>query len=293
MRGTEAILASQARLALMPQQLAQAREAAVARREADARAAAAKREADAAPAEAKPAAQRSADRAQQDAAEAAEKFDAAAKPVLPQSAEAVVAALEPFAPEATAARDLVSAKLVPALKAMAQATKSGDDASADRAANDARQAIDAAQRELSRAQDAFADRDPLVAARWFAKAAADALSHKPPEFAAAERHQRTTAAALSRSRDLSLRKAVAQRLALLPGLRPVLSPPAPADARPAEGHGPAPFGAYGATAREWRRLRPRESEDAAAPLRESAPPEYGEALDLYFKALNKVRDGGK
>ena len=99
---------------------------------------------------------------------------------------------------------------------------------------EARQAIDAAQREVARAEDAFAERNPLVAAKWFARAAADALGHKPPDFHRARDYQDRTERALARSWDLSIHRAAAQRLAAVPSMRPLLAVVPPADALSAD-----------------------------------------------------------
>ena len=44
--------------------------------------------------------------------------------------------------------------------------------------------------------------------------------------------------------------------------------------------------------REWGRFRTREAEGLNASLRESDPPEYQEALKIYFEELGKSQPAG-
>jgi hypothetical protein len=254
------------------------------RRAAGQRADQARREADAAPADQKAAAQRTAAQAREDEKEVAGQLDEMSKSV-GGIADSLLGSLDPYAPETTAARDIVSQQLAPALKLLVQVAKVPDAGPADRAAADARQAIEAAQRELAKAQDAMAERDPLVAAKAYAKAAADALLRKPPDFQGAQRHQQNTVKQLDRAWDLSLRRAATQRLAMVPSLKQVLTIVPPPDARSVDSTKAA------SATKDWRRLRARDQDITNATLREATPPEYEAALDLYFKALNKARDG--
>jgi hypothetical protein len=218
-------------------------------------------------------------------------------PITAASAQALADSLRPYAPETLLAQDVVTTQLMPALEALASAVQSPEGGAVDRAAGQARQAIQAAQTATDRAEDEIAERDPLVVAKWFARAAADALSRNPPDFGTAQAYQDRTARALARSWDVSIHRAAAQRLAVLPSMRALIALVPPADALSADvpptartGANPA---ATGTAAHEWRRLRPREPDDGAASFRDSAPPEYEAALDLYFKALNKGRESGK
>jgi hypothetical protein len=189
---------------------------------------------------------------------------------------------------------VLAVQLAPAVQALREATEMG---AAERAAADARQAVEAAQRELAAAQELLVERDPLVAARAFARAATDALSRKPPDLKSAQGLQRNTTAALSRAWDQSIHQAAARRLAGVPSLRPLFAAgplphadplsPAAGGARPAS---PPFFGPPGPTAREWWRLRPREGELLGPTLRESDPVGYEAALRAYFEALGKARE---
>src|SRR5258706_9918877 len=96
------------------------------------------------------------------------------------------------------------AQLVPALVALS-ADLPGDDADElDRAAADTREAIQTTQRELATARDMLVQRDPLVAARWFARAAAESLELSPPDLGVARRHQAGVFESLSRAWDQSI-----------------------------------------------------------------------------------------
>lgn len=297
-RAIAVILSTQRRLAELPQQLTEATETAAVRKMASDRLAMAKREAASAPPDQKAAADRAAAVAARELKEADDRLMAALAPTGAELADVLAVSLEPFAPEAARPREIVSIQLGPALKGFNEALKAKepDRAKADRSAGEVRQAIEAAQRELAAAQDAFTERDPLVAAKWFAWAAADALSRRPPDWTAAGRHQRNTAAALSRAWDRSIHDAATRRLELVPSMRPLFgtTPTAPEITTP----GPRPggvaqssvVGAAVPASREWRRLRPRDADDLpTAALRETDPAGYEAALKLYFEAIGKAR----
>jgi hypothetical protein len=294
-RATATLLRVQEQLAAMPQDLTRSQEAASALRQAAARAQMARSDADAAPDDRKAALEMAARQADQDKADAEERFRAVALPVVPASAESLATALAQFEPESTAAREIVARQLVPALQGFEQVAKSGDAAAAERAAADARSAIVSAQAELARAQQLFTERDPLVAAKWFARAAADSLSRNPPDLTAAQRRQLEASLALSRAWDRTIHQAAAQRLALVPSMQSLFGVPvAPATRGGPGGTGTAPAPATDlASVREWGRLRPREMEDLTAPVRESEPVGYEKALQLYFQRLGQVQDNNK
>jgi hypothetical protein len=298
-RAAAAVLAAQEAFALMPQQLAAAQEALPAWQAAMMRAEQAKKDAAAMPGERQPAAQRAAAQADRDATDAAERFQARRQPVSPAAAGQLSAALEPFAPETNGAVDVIARALVPALQRLDDAPKTGDPAAFTRAADEARQSIEAAQKELAFAQESLTARDPLVAAKWFARAAADSLSRTPPDLRAAQVRQKETSNALSRAWDRTIHDAAAMRMASLPAMQSLYAPanpaPDPAKIAAAVAAGepkpdPAALLAPGlAAVREWARLRPRESQDLNAALRDSEPPGFEEPLRLYFESLGKSR----
>lgn len=293
-RATATLLRAQEQLAVMPQELTRTHEAAVALRQAAARADAANRDAAAAPPERKAALEMAARQAGRERVEAEDRLRGVALPVAPATVEALAAALAAFEPESTAAREVVSRQLIPALLGFEQAARAGDSAAADRAAGEARASIESVQAELARAQQLFTERDPLVAAKWFARAAADSLSRSPPDIHAAQRRQLDASMALSRAWDRTIHQAAAQRLSLLPSMQSLFGvavPTSTASARAGDATGdkPAPPPDL-ASIREWGRLRPRDMDETSAPIRESEPAGYEKALQLYFQRLGQVQD---
>ncbi|MDB5171267.1 MAG: putative rane protein, partial [Phycisphaerales bacterium] len=287
-RATAALLIAQEQLAAMPQELASAEAAASARHEAADRAARARQEANAAPADRKPVAGRAADQAEMDAKAATDRLAKAIEPVAPQVAAELAGRLDPFAPEASAARDVVAKQLSAALTALAAAAMGNDLGAVSRATAEARAAMELAQKELARAQESFTERDPLMAAKWFARAAADSLAHGTPDVRTALAHQSNASVALSRAWDRSIHHAAALRLSVLPSLQSVYAPaPSPADRDTAS---LSPLAPAFAAVRDWGKLRPREGDDLSAPLHEADPPGYEEPLRLYFEAIGKAQE---
>jgi len=298
-RAVAVILSAQAQLSAMPQQITEALSAADDWRRAADRAKAARRDADAATGEHKPAAARAADQADQDAADAAHRLESAAAALAPSAGDALGKSLGPFAPEAVASRAAITDALLPAMKALAESFHSDDPSAAARSAGPLRQAIEAAQVELARARDEVAQRDPLVAAKWFARAAADALGRKPPDFPMARLDQDLTSAALARAWDAAVHRAAAIRLAELPAMHALYAPePITGDgSRLAGGVRPtgsaisaAPGAGTSATAsvaRGWRHLAPRDGDNTATP-HQADPAGYEAALRAYFEALGNV-----
>jgi hypothetical protein len=304
-RATAAVLAAQESLAAMPQQLAAVQESLPAWREAIARAEQAKRDAAAMPDQQRqPAAQRTAIQADRDAADAAKRFQARQKPVSPAVVGNILTSLTSFAPETTGACNAIDSALLPSLKRLESAANAGDVAEVTRAADEARQSIDAVQKELTLAQDAMTARDPLIAAKWFARDAAESLERTPPDLRWAQMRQRDTTAALSRALDREIHDAAALRMALVPAMQSVYAvAPSPGMAGPTTATtttvattNPA-LAAKAATeallrpglaaVREWARVRPRVSRTFGGAMRESDPAGYEEPLRLYFEALGK------
>ncbi len=229
-RATETLLAVQAELTSMPQALAEFQQSAQASHEAEMRAATARQIAASAAKDQRTSAERAARQATQDAEDAAARVNRDYRPVSRDTADAIAARLAPFAPETSAAHELVSQQLGVALGSLAAAARGGDAAAAARAAADARTAIEATQRELAQAQDAFTERDPLSAAKWFARAAADSLSRQPPDLHTAQTHQARVSGAFARAWDRSIHEAASRRLSSVPSLAGVYSPETARDA---------------------------------------------------------------
>ena len=285
-RAASEVLAAQEQLSSMPQALAAAQSAAAARREAGMRAGMAADTARSAPADQKAAADRAAAEADQNAREAANRLEQALEPVSPKAVQSLSDRLEQFAPETDSARAALLGQLAPSMESVTNALRGSDAGAADRSADEARRSMEACQRELAGTQDILMRRDPLVAARWFAKAAAESLSLVPPDVGHARFHQANASAALSRAWDQSIHKAAAERLATLPSLSSILGM-APAASN-------APGGQQGsrfAAAREWGRMRPQEGPELNASMHDADPPGYEASLKLYFEALSKAQGG--
>ena len=289
-RATAAVVKSQEQLTAMPQQLTRAQEEAAALRGAAERVEMARREAATAPADRRQSLERAVRQAESERADAERRFRDASLPLAPSAAEALAVRLAPFEPETAPARQLIEKDLTAALRDFERASLNNDPTAVEMAAGAVRQSIDSAQRELGAAQDEFTARDPLVAAKWFARAAADSLTRSPPDFQSAYRRQVDTSQALSRAWDRTVHEAAAQRLSLVPSIQPLYGVAIPPPVLPAEKTGTATNGAGAMPGmplvREWGRLRTREVEQLNAPLRETEAPGFEKALQLYFDSLS-------
>ena len=295
-RATAAVVKAQEQLAAMPQHLTAAREEAAALKRASDRLEMARREAAAAPPEQKAALGRAVRQAEGERRDAEDRLRRTALPVIPAAATTLARRLDPFQPETTEAREVIRGRLASALLEFEQAAATGDAPRADRAAAAAREAIDVTQQELARVQDVFMERDPLVAAKWFARAAADSLTRSPPDFQSAYRRQMDTSQALSRAWDRTVHEAAAQRMSILPSMQSLYGVPMPmpilAGRRSGTANGAASVSDL-ALIREWGRLRPRQVEELNAPLRETEAPGYEKALQLYFESLSRTSGEGQ
>jgi hypothetical protein len=125
-------------------------------------------------------------------------------------------------------------------------------------------------------------RDPLAAARSFARLAADSLAQSPPNISGAKRHQAGVFESLSKAWDQSIHRVAQQRLASIPSMAAVLGSPiageSDASSRPADRFG---------NARQWDRLRSEDDAAIDAKLHETDPPGYEQSLKLYFEALGR------
>lgn len=294
-RATEAISQAQERLASFPMQLQVAQQLAVSLADASSRLATARAEAADAPPSRQEAAQRVVGMITTEVDEAKSAFEDATKPLRGRLADDLVETLRPFAPDTTGAVAAVDEQLRSALadldQTLSRSAESGDRAGVETAAQQARDALAQVQDALRDAQAKVIERDPLVSARWFARAAADALAAAPPNKRSAAAHQKRTLEALSRAAIDALRRSKNARLSQVPGYAPFYLPSlsgawADADGRPA----PTPADRLFQTLpglREWGRLRERMGESLDAPVRESEPAGYSESLRLYFEVLGK------
>jgi hypothetical protein len=226
--------------------------------------------------------------------EARRNFDAATRQFGSRFSDELAEALRPFEPDTSGAVAAVDEPLKDALadvrRALAAAAKGEEPAGVEPAAQDARDAIAAAQEALRAAQARLIERDPLVSAKWFARAAADALSAAPPNKRTAAAHQKRTLEALNKAAADAVRRSKNARLSQVPNYAPFYLPPA-AGAWPDEDGRPSAAGDRLLQSipglREWGRLHERMGESLDAPVRESEPPGYSDALRIYFEVLGR------
>jgi hypothetical protein len=286
-QGLAAVQRSQEQLAALPQRLTAALGSAEALRQAAEMADRARRDAAAAPPASKPMAQRAAELAASAARDVQKRLAADAAHLAPGIAEQVRKDLLAYHPETSEATHAIAERLGPALTALQQSLRSDGPSDIETAAHAVRFALELAQSHLAAAQTRLLEKDPAVAARFYAHAAAQALALRPPDFPAARRHQESALQALNRAWLEQLRAAGYARLALAPTFRPLLRPSSPDPAAP-PGRSAQGIIEMVPGVREWGFLPPRTPDAAAAPATESDPAGYQEALRLYFDALNKV-----
>jgi len=173
------------------------------------------------------------------------------------------------------------------MQAMQQSMTAGDLTAAEREQSRVLDAIADLQGTLRAAQRKTVDRDPLVAARFFAQRAQEALAQRPPDLVEARLYQKQTSAAIEQAWDQAMNNAVKDRLAQLPSFRSLLMD----DFVVADGAGDGELRAAidRSVAPQWGRLR--ENADATATTGGNAfvPPGYEEALRAYFQTLDKAR----
>lgn len=284
-RATAQLLLAQEQLAAMPRVLADIQSLSQLKRESAARAQTARKQLQLAAAEQQEAAERAAAEAQQSADAAANRLAQAARPLAASAIVSLADRLAAFAPETDGVRDLLLSQLVPALQSCEDAVAADDPAALDRAASDTREALVQSQLELAAARDLIIRRNPLLAARWFAQAAAQSLSLQPPDLSGARRHQAGISEFLARAWDQSVHRAAQERLGVLPSLAGILGPPSPSD----EGRDGGAHDRLFSAAHQWERLRDQGPQyDPTTP--ESQPPGYEQSLKLYFEALGKSQE---
>jgi hypothetical protein len=173
-------------------------------------------------------------------------------------------------------------------------SETGDRAGVEPAAQAARDAIAQVQEALREAQGRVIERDPLVSAKWFAKAAADALAGANKRSAAM--HQKRTMEALNKAAVDAIRRSKNQRLSQVPAYAPLYLPPLSGNWADAGEGGRSNMASERLLQtipglREWGRLRERMGGDPlAAPVRETDPPGYSDALRIYFEVLGREED---
>jgi hypothetical protein len=192
----------------------------------------------------------------------------------------MVRELKTLAPETSVACDTIETLLSPAIESIRASVRITDAAAFSKSADQYRIAISRVQEELRRAQGEFIDRDPLIAARWFARAAETALREKPPDFLLARKQQGNASEALTRAWNSAVRQAAVNRFASIPGIAPLFDPWLSDSLHTLNDP---------SAVRDWRRLRELNMQTNAS-SHEQDPPEYREAIRAYFQALNRTDD---
>ncbi len=294
---TAAMQAAQVELAAMPQALSATIRADLLRVEAANQVTRIRQTATTAPVELQPAMERSAMQGEEDLKTARIAVTTAAERVQPVVAERMAARLGKFAPPTKRSVTAIEHRLLPALRSVSQAIGASDATGLERATKATLRAIEVVQTELARAQDALIERDPLVAAKWFAKAAVQALKETPPDLPAAERNQRVASVALAKAWDRSIRQAANERLAGVPSMMSVFSffpLSAEADGLGTGSEAARRIMSLVPAVREWGRVRAEVGGGPTGAVRRDVdPPGYEEPIRLYFEALGKMKEPAK
>jgi len=284
-QATSALQQIQAELAHMPQQLASAQLAAERYRRAGGQVEEARAAAGGAAVEQQAAAQRAVEQAMRGLAEAEDQLRAVGGAMSAAVADEMTSRLRALAGETTHAADVISEQLAAALRSFGQTMYGSDATALERSAARVRAVIEASQVALREAQGRIIESDPLVVARWYAESAAAALSQRPPDLPKARGQQQTVSLALGSAWQSAVRESAAQRMALVPGFGAIVAP------------GPTPSTSAGGLLesilpgmRQWGLPDSQRPESLHAPLHETEPPGYREALRIYFNYLSKSQE---
>lgn len=292
------IQAAMERLAAMPQQLNDARDATAQRRQAAGKADAARNAAQAAGANARDAAKSLAKQTAADLADAQAAQDKASKPVHPDVSEMVSQKLSAFSPETASAVDAVDQKLTPALRQLQQAMKGDDVGAVDRSVADSLSAIKAVQDQLGQAQEAMVERDPLVAAKVFAQEAARDLEqqqqHQDAQKQQAGQDQQKTSQALSKAWAKSIQQSQSIRTSMIPGNPGQVNWQSARQMLGGAGNQAMQQLSRLGDFSDWAKMHDRDHD---SPLDLSRPqdqaPGFEDALKAYFEALSQSREPSK
>jgi hypothetical protein len=263
-----AIRQSMEELAGLPQQLGRVEQAAQWARQSWDLEAQAMLDAQAAGPEKRAAARRAAELASSHADEAFDDLWEISQMVAPDQVLDFVRPLRAQASLTAAALRPIDRLLEPALVRLHERIAARDSAGIQRALADSRRAIVAAQDGLHDARAALLQRDPMIAARWFALQAAARNPNTSPDAAPQPNlpDDRDILAALRRAWDDSFHPAGDPAQAMI-------------------GASPVPA---------WNRLSalPLRGDDLSVLSREADPPGYHDALRTYFQILGRSQDPG-
>ena len=177
------------------------------------------------------------------------------------------------ADEAVAALDQ---KLKPGLQQLGAAIKNHDRGVIDKSIADVRAVVEQSQNSLRDAQARLFDRDPMLAARWYAHLVSAALALPVADHATAEKYQEKIAAALASASERQLQQLRHTRLASIPSLSTVLgASEEPRSTLTQSGSAPQPIASG---PKRWGFLRRQAPPLADAMRPENDPPAYQDAL---------------
>jgi hypothetical protein len=288
-----AISAASARLSQMPQQLSEALAAAAAHRKAAQQTAVAAR---ALAAATQPSDQAVAAAALQQAklnqAQADQRQADAAKDVDPSAAQAMSQSLKSSAAADDAAA-IIARQLTPGLQQLRQALDASDAAGVDRATASAAAAVATAQDRLTDAKGQAMRGDPLGAAHFFARSAADKLSAGADRRAVAS-DQQSASLALAQAWQQAAHGAAMARLAQVPAIGAVLNPLRP-DLTDTAGAQPGTAWSVDSmpAMRQWGRMQDRPLGSLSTSVNQNDPAGYEESLKAYFDVLNRSVTAGQ
>jgi hypothetical protein len=146
------------------------------------------------------------------------------------------------------------------------------------------------QASLRIAQRRTVDRDPVVAARFFAGRAAEALRELPPDLSAAKEYQKETGEALRGAWDAAMARDVKDKLESLPAFQSVFFDDLAFDAT---GDAAELLALDRTMTPEWGRLREKRDTATTTGAGAFVPPGYEQQLKMYFEALDKARSNDK
>ncbi len=189
------------------------------------------------------------------------------------------------ADEAVAAFDQ---KLKPALQQISTAIRNNDKGAIEKTVTDVRAIVEQSQNSLRDAQSRAFDREPIVAARWYAHLTSAALVLPKPDHPTAGKYQEKIAAALSATSERQMQELRRARLSSIPAIASILGTSDEPRLALAQG-GAAKPQPIASGPKRWGFLRRQAPPLMAAMHPETDPPAYQDSLRAYFDTLQKAR----
>lgn len=146
------------------------------------------------------------------------------------------------------------------------------------------------QASLRIVQRQAVDRDPVIAARFFADKAAEAMRQLPPDLPAAREYQKETGDALRGAWDAAMARTVKDKLESVPAFQSVFFDDLAFDGSDAT-VGMLDFDRT--VTPQWGRLRDKRDSNTTTAAGAFMPAGFEQQLKLYFEALDKARSDDK